>query len=52
MAKGLGRVEKPRRHIQRVADIGNLMAHVADFAGDDLAIVQRGAEGRHGAVAI
>jgi len=52
MAKGLGRIEKPRRHVQRVADIGDLVAHVADFAGDDLAVVERGAERRHGAEAV
>ena len=36
--------EEPGRHVQRVADIGDLAANVADFAGDDLATMKGGAE--------
>ena len=43
-AQLLGGVEQPRRDVQRVADIGDLAAHVADLAGDDLAVVEGGAE--------
>ena len=43
----LGGLEQPRRHVQRVADIGDLGAHVADFAGDDLAAMHGGAELGH-----
>ena len=51
-AQRLGRVEQARRHVQRVADIGDLAAHVADFAGDDLAAMQGGAELGHDAEAL
>ena len=50
-AQRLGRVEQPRRHVQRVADIGDLAPHVADLAGDDLAAMQGGAELGHDAEA-
>ena len=48
----LGGVEQAGRDVQRVADIGDLAPHVADFAGDDLAAMERGAESRHGAEAL
>ena len=51
MAELLGGVEQPGRDVQRVADIGDLAPHVADLAGDDLAVVDGGAERRHLAVA-
>ena len=45
----LGRVEQSSRHVQRVADIGNLAPEVADFAGDDLAAMKGGSEFGHDA---
>ncbi|WIM13411.1 MAG: hypothetical protein OJF58_004378 [Enhydrobacter sp.] len=49
MAQRLGRVEQPSGDIQRVADIGDLAPYIADFAGDDLAPMQGGAELGHDA---
>ena len=43
----LGGLEQPRRHVQRVADIGDLGADIADLAGDDLAAMHGGAELGH-----
>ena len=37
-------VEQPRRHVERIPDIGDFAPQVADFAGDDLAVVKRGPE--------
>ena len=43
----LGGLEQPRRDVQRVADIGDLGADIADLAGDDLAAMHGGAELGH-----
>jgi len=43
----LGGVQQAGRDVERVADIGDLAPHVADLAGDDLAVVNGRAESRH-----